>query len=423
MELVRDAYSSKELSDLLQFLENAGAFHFPQTKQGVFSAAHVDGTEQDYTGYANAWVRDNVHVAHALWQTGKVEEAVQAARGLLNHFQRQLPKARTIINGKADLNDVMQRPHIRFCGNTLNDLPEKWAHAQNDALGYFLWLVSEFALAGDLELSDRDRETVTTIAQFLHTIRYWEDEDSGHWEETRKIAASSIGAAIAGLRSLTSLVLSQADAWSITPEELEDSIAAGEKALRSILPSECVQADPTKNRRYDSALLFLIYPLHVIDRDSADQIISDVKSQLLGPYGIRRYNGDSYWCADYKESLAPESRTVDFSDDLSGRDKLLKPGMEAQWCIFDPILSVVYGERFLVSGKDEDRNLQLHHFQRSLNQLTKIGGTFPPYRCPESYYCEKEKWVPNDVVPLLWTQANLLLAFKQMQLTAAYKDR
>jgi hypothetical protein len=58
----------------------------------------------------------------------------------------------------------------------------------------------------------------------------------------------------------------------------------------------------------------------------------------------------------------------------------------------------------------EDRRRQIHHLQRSLNQLTRPGSVFGAYRCPESYYCPQGQYVPNDICPLLWTQANLKLA-------------
>ena len=35
--------------------------------------------------------------------------------------------------------------------------------------------------------------------------------------------------------------------------------------------------------------------------------------------------------------------------------------------------------------------------------------------CPELYYLEEGQYVPNDTVPLLWTQANLWMAFKFMK--------
>lgn len=40
-------------------------------------------------------------------------------------------------------------------------------------------------------------------------------------------------------------------------------------------------------------------------------------------------------------------------------------------------------------------------------------------RCPEAYYLEHGRYVPNDHVPLLWTQANLRLALLAMRQSAA----
>ena len=38
-----------------------------------------------------------------------------------------------------------------------------------------------------------------------------------------------------------------------------------------------------------------------------------------------------------------------------------------------------------------------------------------PFKCPELYYLENGNYVPNDATPLLWTQANLWIAFKFMK--------
>ncbi|RLS37264.1 MAG: phosphorylase kinase, partial [Planctomycetota bacterium] len=37
------------------------------------------------------------------------------------------------------------------------------------------------------------------------------------------------------------------------------------------------------------------------------------------------------------------------------------------------------------------------------------------YRCPESYFCEKGQWIPNDITPLLWTQGNLWQALALLE--------
>ena len=202
----------------------------------------------------------------------------------------------------------------------------------------------------------------------------------------------------------------------ISTEDVDTLIDQCRSTLMQILPSECVQADPTKNRRYDAALLFLIYPLNIInDRKMEDQILHDVKTYLQGQYGIRRYLGDSYWCADYRDLLSADQRTADFSDNLDARDQLLKPGMEAQWCIFDPIVACIYGQRYAAHKDPRDLALQIEATRRSLSQLTPAGSRFPQYRCPESYFCEKGQWIPNDITPLLWTQANLWQALALLE--------
>ncbi|MFY9943210.1 MAG: hypothetical protein WAK57_13625, partial [Desulfobacterales bacterium] len=93
-------------------------------------------------------------------------------------------------------------------------------------------------------------------------------------------------------------------------------------------------------------------------------------------------------------------------------------GNEAQWCIFDPIVSSIYARRFLASGADEDLDLQLHYLNRSLLQLTAFDSSLGPYQCPEAYYLSDGKWVPNDSTPLLWTQANLRLAMHFAEMSA-----
>lgn len=412
-----EPHRADEIRRLRDFLTAQGTFHFATLPTGLFSAAAGDSADFAVTGYRNVWVRDAVHVAHAHWVVGQRTTALRAAEALMNYFIRHRRRFRDIIEGRADPADPMQRPHIRFDGERLAELPEKWAHAQNDALGYFLWFYSLLIEQGALRPAPPVWELLGDIPAYFRTVRYWEDEDSGHWEETRKISASSIGVAAAGLVQLRRLMDHAACEHSLarhggglTFDAVDELIDRGRMALRAILPAECVQPDPRKNRRYDAALLFLIYPLAVVDDATADQILADVRTHLQGPLGIRRYLGDSYWCADYKRLLAADQRTVDFSDNLASRDRLLQPGSEAQWCVFDPIISVIYGRRYLQSRAAEDRERQLAALRRSLQQLTPPGSPFGAYRCPESYYRENGVWGPNDITPLLWTQANLWLA-------------
>lgn len=422
---LRDHYRLSDVQSITRHLIEHGTFQFPTLPSGLFSAAVAHSEELEYTGYQNVWVRDNIHIAHHFHVLGQHDVAAKAVAAITQFLHTQRNKLRDIIVGKADPQNVMLRPHIRFDGVRLCELSEQWAHAQNDALGYWLWLATTLAKAGHWQPTADDIKLFANFVEYLSAIRFWQDEDSGHWEEARKTEASSLGIVVAGLTAVRDYFATMASAQLAhgvtksfidqTCRRAESLIEQGRAALNAILPSECIQSDPAKQRRYDAALLFLIYPAGVVTAEQADHIVRDVVTHLQGSHGIRRYLGDSYWCADYKTLLDPANRTVDFSNDMSARDRLLKPGGEAQWCIFDPILSVIHGLRYQQTGEAEPLRLQTEHLNRSLRQLTGESLPFPPLRCPESYYCENGRWVPNDITPLLWTQANLRLALHFME--------
>lgn len=420
---LKDSYTTEDLQKLETLLNDAGTFRFEALSNGLFPAALALQDDTEYTGYSNCWVRDNVLVAWGLYASGRVEPAVRSLQTLAQYFLKSRHRFDNLITGKSDPSDPMQRPHIRIRGEQLEEIDQHWAHAQNDALGYFLWAFSRLACDRVFEPTSDQIDLMILFVETLHALKFWEDEDSGHWEEVRKIAASSIGTATAGLLEFSRFYDERADLFQehqIACERidiLEDSITRGRNALYSILPAECVQEDPLKNRKYDAALLFLIEPLQIVNYEMADKIISDIQEHLQGDYGIRRYVGDSYWCADYKEKLSPEQRTDDFSDNQETRDALLQKGEEAQWCIFDPILSVIYAKRYHHSGDKNDREKQIHYFQRALTQLTAEDCRMGGLRCPESYYLENGTYVPNDITPLLWTQANLLQSLEWMKKT------
>lgn len=419
--MIRPRYSLAEIRALSAFLEKMGTLTFASLPNGLFPAAALV-SDKSYTGYSYIWVRDNIHIALAHYVVGRASAATKTVRSLMQYFMKHRRRFVDIIEGRADPAVAMNRPHIRFDGKTLEEVKEKWAHAQNDALGYFLWLFSKLVNEKQLSPTQDQLDALALFPLYFQAIRFWEDEDSGHWEEIRKVSASSIGVVIAGLQELGKLIsntqqVRKHNETAITPEFVGSLIKRGREALGSILPAECVQSDPAKRRPYDSALLFLIYPLKVVDGQMADTILGDVHAHLQGEFGIRRYVGDSYWAPDYKTRLSREQRTADFSDDLSRRDQLLPAlGQEAQWCIFDPIISCIYGTRFKATRSEPTLTKQTEYLNRSLRQITSEGcQQAPPFRCPELYYLEHGRYVPNDHVPLLWTQANLMLSLKLME--------
>ena len=416
--------STEQIDRIVHFLTEQGTFQFPTLPNGLFSAAASIADDFEVTGYQHVWVRDNVQIAQAYWEIGETAAAARTAESLMSFFVTHHPRWSQAVTGDTDPHQVMNRPHIRFDGRANCELEENWSHAQNDALGYFVWLYARLYAIGAVHPGIAAWTVLSDLVHFWERVRFWEDEDSGHWEEIRKVSASSIGTATAGLRELRRVWKTtevQTAPRTVTIEQLDRLIRAGETALSAILPHECVQADPGKSRAADAALLFLIDPLEVVSGTIEDQILNNVVSHLLGPHGVRRYRGDSYWCANYKTLLTAESRTADVSDDMSQRDQLLQPGQEAQWCIFDPILSCIYGRRFQQNQQPTDFSQQIYFLRRALGQITRPGSRFGAYRCPESYYLEGSAFVPNDITPLLWTQANLRRALHSLRRSAEKK--
>ena len=341
-------------------------------------------------------------VAFSQWLCGQRESARKTVRGLQKLLESQSQRFDDIVGNPGLKEDISRRPHVRFRFNAegLSEVPEGWANAQNDALGAVLWLRYLMANKGESvdEVSPDESALHERMLKYLRAIQFWEDLDSGAWEETRRVNCSSIGAVLAGLQQILSC--SKANpAVAVLAGEL---YKPGRKVLEKTLPFE---SPPV--RKADAAMLLLIFPFEIVNETrTQDQILSLVRARLVGPMGIRRYIGDSYYCQDYDKWFPPTERAVDFSKNIAFRDELLVPGQEAQWCLFDPLISAIYGRR---DSSLENRRLQVMHFQRAMRQLTA------ELRCPELYYLRKGRFVPNEHTPLLWTQANLAIALLLME--------
>ena len=425
--LIKTNYELAELENITSLLQNRGTLKFHTLDNGLFPAAQVsDSTE--YTGYAAVWVRDNIYVAYSHYLTGKIDVALKCVRCLMQYFRQHQQRFIKIIDGEVNPDNVMERPHIRFNGEDLSEIDRDWQHAQNDALGYFLWFYCRLITDGVLEPSVEELGILTLFPLYFEAIAFWQDEDSGHWEEDRKVAASSIGVVIASLQAFKKLFTEcsfdrdyyQYKDKTISIQLLDSLIQKGIDALYRILPAESIQPE---QRRYDAALLFLIYPLEIVDNPTSDRIIEDVTQNLQGEYGISRYLDDSFWCRNYTD--LPEDIRTSISTEreqwLQEQGRGLKEGEEAQWCIFDPIISAIYGVRWQKTQQAEYLEKQTFYLNRSLGQLTATNSKVGGFKCPELYYLEGDKYIPNDATPLLWTQANLHTALKIMEQSLSLK--
>lgn len=404
--LIADTYTPESLARIKQVLVEYRSHEIEPVAHGLF-AASLSQAADSVTGYQNVWVRDNVMVADSLRRRGRVVKAVGCMQGLTRFFATQLPRFREIIDDPVRVlrEDANRRPHIRFTAQTLAELPEKWPHAQNDALGHALWFRFVLANSGAFPMTMEDFEIYVLFPRYFEAIEYWQDRDSGAWEEGRKINNSSVGAVVAGLEEMLKHV-ERVPSGKSAEEKLRSLIAKGRERLDSTLPFES-----PPERTVDSALLFLIHPLDVVrTRAMQDAILNLVQARLKGDVGIKRYAGDSYFCQDYDEWFAPSQMSADFSERLDFRDAHLRPNCEAQWCIFDPLLSIVYGQRFLEDRSDRaSLEKQVHYFNRSLAQVTAAGA------CPELYFLKHGSYIANGHTPLAWTQANQAFALYLME--------
>jgi phosphorylase kinase alpha/beta subunit len=193
---------------------------------------------------------------------------------------------------------------------------------------------------------------------------------------------------------------------AVIKSEVEALIAQGTVALNRILLWECIQSDPSKQRRYDAALLFLADPLEIVSEEMTDTILTDVAGNLQGAFGISRYPKDSYWGPDYRQ-LPADKRTIDLSDHMSQRDVFAVPGEEAEWCIFDTIVSLIHGKKYRKGRDPRELANQVTYLNRGLRQLVELDTAPGRVFLPEAYFVEKGRYVPNDHLPLQWAHANL----------------
>lgn len=422
----------KELKEVKALLEEKGTLNTDKGKcidaagkpTGMFSAAasNVKGCQKG-TGYYASWIRDNCLVSFDLYHCDPDgaggADAVACINAIANFLLKYAFRIERVIGGQENVKGGeevwMQRPHIRFDGSTLLEIPERYNHKQNDALGYFIWMRCLLAFEDKFPLSGSHLKLLGQLFDYLRTIECWQDEDGGHWEEHSKIEASSLGPVLAGIRLFKKIMKKNKGLVVPCQHDTLDVLQSKiEAALAEILPNECIQ--PHMPRDADGALIFLCYPLEVVDEAMAAKILQNVSKKITNEIGINRYAFDSYFCKDYKDYAPGAEATKHYTDEeLKERDKLVKHGEEAQWCIFDPMVSAYYGKLYHKHKKPEHLRLQQLYLSRSLAHISGDDCIFGAWECPELYYIVKGKWRPCDQTPLLWTIANLKVALQMME--------
>ena len=196
-----------------------------QVKSGLFLASNKEAE----TGYDKPWLRDNFYETIAFEVIGDWKTVEKTYRAILNIFLKHEEKIDWAIKEKP--RESYKYIHARFHPETFDEFWESWGNKQNDAVGCILFRIGELEnnkKRSIIKTKDHIR-IVNKLVKYLAAIEYWHDEDSGMWEEGEELHASSVGACVAGLRSVSKL------AHIEVPVSL---IRKGEKALDALLPRE-----------------------------------------------------------------------------------------------------------------------------------------------------------------------------------------
>jgi len=315
-----------------------------QTESGLFRASQKSVS----TGYDRIWIRDNLYISLAFEAINDKEIVEQIYHGLFNLFIKFEWKIDEVVKEKPIEDYKFIHP---IYTTDINETKEGWGWKQNDALGGFLF--HSLRLNKDnynIIRDENDIRIIEKIVKYLESIRYWEDEDNGIWEENKEIHSSSVGACVAGIKKSKSFINVE-----------NDILFKGEKSLQSLLPRESLTKD------VDMSLLSLIYPYSIIENNIAEEILYNLETNLLRNKGVIRYRGDGYYN---------------------------KSNVEASWTMGLPWLAICYH--------------QLNNTKKYLYYLNKtIKVINEKLELPELYI---EDIYPNENSPLGWSQSLLVKA-------------
>ncbi len=334
-------------------------------KSGLFAASkHSVGT-----GYDKAWLRDNFYECLAFYVLQDQQTVERTYRAILDIFLKHEYKIDLAIQQKPS--HTFEYIHARFNPETFDEYWEEWGNKQNDSIGCILFQIgmAERDRPGSLIVSDDDRRIVQKLVWYLATLEYWQDDDSGMWEENQEVHASSVGACIAGLTM----------AKYIVGVEVRDVlIEKGHEALARLLPRESHQ------KFVDLAELSLIWPYNIVTKEQGDAILRNVEYHLLKDRGVIRYKGDRYYNAN-----------------IDGWSE------EAEWTFGLSWLAIIYEQRGDVAKAQ-------YYIEEAKKAVSKEGTV------PELFYSNTSKSNAND--PLGWSESLFIIALHNLNKKAVAVD-
>jgi len=334
-----------------------------QYKTGLFAASRKDAP----TGYNKSWLRDNFYECIAFQAINDWETIAKTMDAVLRIFEKHEYKIDHAIAHKPQ--HKHEYIHARFHPETFDEFWEDWGNKQNDSVGAILFLMGELEWKKtSVVKTAKDRELVQKLVWYLQSIEYWHDPDSGMWEENEEVHASSVGACVAGLRSVTRIP---------GIEVPDDLIQKGERTLKGLLPRE------SATKFADLAELSLIWPYHIVEETQRLAILENVEYHLLREHGVIRYKNDHYY------NKNPDG----YSE-------------EAEWCFGLSWLMIIYDglykKEWDARKKEELKQKRDHYLDMMLRTVTDGG------EVPELYYSHSAEY--NENTPLGWSESLFVLA-------------
>ena len=317
-----------------------------QYNSGLFAASKKNST----TGYDKSWLRDNFYECLAFLVLRDDETIRKTYKAILKVFLKHEYKIDHAIAAKPKYRH--QYIHARYHPHTFDEFWEEWGNKQNDAVGAILFGIGQLEKRKItiIETTDEKR-IVQKLVDYLSTLQYWHDQDSGMWEENEEVHASSIGACVAGLKSIRNIGIHVS----------EQLIEKGEKALRRILPRE------SDKKFVDLALLSLIWPYNIVTANERNEILKNVEYHLVKKNGVIRYKNDMYY--------------------NTNADKISE---EAEWCFGFSWLAIIY-------QRLGNRKKALFYEKKALSTVNKYG------EVPELYFSNSTNY--NENSPLGWGES------------------
>lgn len=416
-----------------------------------------------------AWTRDMAVKALALSEIGDIDHAKKIINSLAKFYGRLEERGRFTAflwdrnpKSKYTSPDKLSLPQIRAFISEDGEMTESyqgWQHNQLDAIGMWLWVTFKLANENKIKLADIDRNLIETVnhqngedsifsvaLSFLNRIEFWDQFDVGPWEDYSGYKrASSLGICLAAFkeakkyfdtRDWNSIAI-----WdkSKLKSELENGVLNGERALKERVPEdgrEAIETDTNWFQKYDSALIFLLFPFNPgLSEAQEKAILKTLYEHRMGEVGFSRRDNDNYLGMDYP--YYEHSQGI-YSNTFAHAYKA------AEWTLFDPLLAAYYYKKYVNSeGNDEDSLLLADgHMKRALAQVTKGKDSYTKSYwgndgkrsdyietedkiIPEAYWYDthEQRWRTNENSPLLMAEAAYLMMFKEAASALALRER